>query len=269
MNENDILLYDLGSVYWAGWFATQSQFAAYTRVIDSLDRYAEDYPLIIVCADSPTNWRNSLTTHLDKEKQYKANRPKKAPEAVTVLRDLVDFLPGIGYPVAICDGYEADDLIATLAKQAKDRYVAIKSEDKDLYQLIDANTVQLTRAGVMTPDTCLRKFGVYPGKMRDWLAIVGDASDNVEGCPKVGPAKAVLLLDRFGSIDGIVKATVDELRELKGIGDTLAANIQWWDPTLARDLVSLKFDAPVSLDELEPLFTASRINEEGGYNFEE
>lgn len=254
--NHDILLVDLGSVYWRHWFSTRSQFAAFDSTINDLDWHATEYQAVIVCADSPRNWRHDLTESLDKEKRYKANRPPKAQEAVVVLVDLQQKLAELGYPVALCDGYEADDVIATLAKQASPREVDILSEDKDLYQLISSTVRIKTRAGVMTVDECLRKFGVGPAQMRDLLAIIGDSSDNIDGCPKVGPMKAAALLAAFGNIDAICAADPDDLSAIKGIGNTIAASIAWWDPTLATQLVSLTFDCPVSIDELLRKYTA-------------
>jgi DNA polymerase-1 len=266
----DIILVDLGSLYWRHWFARRSQFYAFSRTIDQLDYYAGIYPSVIVCADSPRNWRHDVTAELDKEKQYKANRPRKDPEAIATLEDLQVKIPELGYPLASQYNYEADDLIATLCAQAGEREVAIASEDKDLMQLVSDTVCQMTQAGVMTPAEVERKFGVPPGKIRDLLAIIGDNADNVEGCPKVGPVKAAMLLERFGDLRGICAASVDDLIEIPGIGKTLAANITWWDSTMAVKLVSLRNDCAVELDELEALFTASRIEEErGGYSFDE
>lgn len=243
---NELLLIDLGGLFWREWFSTRSQIATLGNVLNRVDFLATQYDQVIVCADSPSSWRIERTSGLPKEEQYKANRPTKAPEAVLTLIDTEQRLRDVGYPVAKCQGFEADDVIATLDEQA--HYpVFIASDDKDLYQLITETTTQLTRAGVMGPDECKRKFGVWPKQMRDLLALIGDASDNIAGCPKVGPGKAAALLDHFESIDGIKSASRKDLLSLPGIGKAIVDNLETWDPSLALELITLSIDCPVDL----------------------
>lgn len=245
-----ILLVDLGSIYWANWMSQRSQVYAFSETLDRIEWLSNGYTETIICADSPRNWRHELTEHLEADKRYKSNRPPKPKEAIIALEDVKRRLGELGYPVAYVENYEADDLIATLAYQAFLDPVRILSEDKDLYQLLGPTTHQLTRSGVITPAGCERKFGVPPRQVRDLLAIWGDASDCVAGCYGVGQGKAADLLRAFGSIEGIKMAEHEELNAIRGIGPKIINSIYEWDPTLAVQLVSLKQDAPVSLDEL-------------------
>lgn len=248
--DNDLLLVDLGSLFWRKWFATRSQIDTMRDVIDRIDFLALDFPSVIVCADSPKNWRHEVTAHLERSAQYKANRPRKEPEAVLSLVAVQERLTALGYPVIERDGYEADDVIATLARQANGRCVHVLSEDKDLFQLIGPCATQITRGGHMTRDECMRKFGIHPGQMHDWLALVGDLSDNVPGCPGVGPGKGAALLAEFGSIAGIQAATDDELLALRGIGPTIVGNLRAWDPEMALKLTSLSEVPGVNISEI-------------------
>ena len=119
--ERENALLDLGSEFWRTWFATRSQVDTMARCIDRCDFLARKYACVIVCADSPTNWRHEITAELPKEQQYKANRPRKDPESVLCLKATEARLEELGYPVIKCDGYEADDVIATLASQSNGR----------------------------------------------------------------------------------------------------------------------------------------------------
>lgn len=245
-----ILLVDMGSIFWPHWMATKSQVHAFYSTIERIERCARDYECVIVCVDSPRNWRHDLTESLPKEAQYKANRPRQPEEATLALRDTQGRLRKLGYHVVGVDNYEADDVIATLCDQAFLDPVHILSEDKDLFQLLGPTVTQLTRGGEITPAGCIRKFGVPPAQVRDLLALWGDSSDNVTGCPGVGQGKASDLLAQFGSIERIKVATEAELRAVKGVGPKIVASLQEWSPTLAIELVSLKRDVPINLEEL-------------------
>lgn len=245
-----ILLVDMGSIFWPHWMATKSQVHAFYSTIERIERCARDYECVIVCVDSPRNWRHDLTESLPKEAQYKANRPRQPEEATLALRDTQGRLRKLGYHVVGVDNYEADDVIATLCDQAFLDPVHILSEDKDLFQLLGPTVTQLTKGGEITPAGCERKFGLPPRLIRDLLAIWGDASDGVAGCYGVGQGKAVDLLKAFGSIEGIKAASVEQLRAIRGIGPKVAESIREWDPTLAVQLVSLKRDVPINLEQL-------------------
>lgn len=245
-----LLLIDIGSVYWAGWYATRSQTGAYELAVDAIERACSEHWRAIVCCDSPRNWRHDLTGHMAPEVQYKANREKKPPEATEALADVQQRVAAWGVPVVLCDGYEADDVIATLVDQALAHEVRILSEDKDLYQLIDDHCFVLTKNGVRDAEGCVRKFGVRPDQMRDLLTLTGDSSDNIQGCPGIGVGKAAALLNRFGTLDAIKSASPKELGAVRGVGKQLATNLLEWDHTLARALVSLATDAPVQLETL-------------------
>lgn len=250
LEMNSLLLIDIGSVFWPCWFATKNQIEAYAHAVDLIERSVRDHWRSVVCCDSPTNWRHKLTAELPTEAQYKANREKKPAEAIEALRDVQARVEEWGLPVVLCEGYEADDVIATLVDQAMVYEVRILSEDKDLYQLIDQHCHILTRNGVRDVAGCRKKFSVLPSQMRDLLAMVGDTADNIAGCPGVGPGKAAALLNHFGSLEKVLAAPDAELRAVKGIGEKIVTALREWDPGLALELVSLARDVPVDLTTL-------------------
>lgn len=241
--EETILLIDLGSVIHPLWGAKPSEFHTFTKTVHKVETMAENYKATIVCADSLRNWRQQVA------ESYKANRDKKPPELLQTIADIKHHLSAdLEFPVVECDNYEADDVIATLVSQSYDP-VHILSEDKDLVQLVSESVTMLTRYGTINPATCWRKFSVNPDQMRDFLTLWGDTSDNVKGCPGVGKVAAAKLLERFGTLDGVRSASRREITKISGIGDTIADNLEAWDPEPAHTLVSLKTDAPASLNE--------------------
>ncbi len=141
---------------------------------------------------------------------YKANRPPMPDDLrsqISVIRDMIALF---GWESFQQEDYEADDLMACLARSFADRRIRIVSGDKDLSQLIDGRVEMLTPSpdgkdfvlrGVKETE---EKFGVPPSGIVDYLAMVGDTSDNIPGVPGVGPKTAASLLQQFGSIDAML-----------------------------------------------------------------
>lgn len=177
---------------------------------------------------------------------YKANRPPMPEELKVQLPVIRTLIGAFGWPSFESEGYEADDLIACIAHAVTDRPVRIVSGDKDLSQLIDDRVTmlvpspdgkQLLPRGVRETE---EKFGVPPSLIVDYLALVGDSSDNIPGVPGVGPKTAAALLRQFGSIDAMLASPQliarESLREkIASAGELLKKN---------RLLVSLKDDPP-------------------------
>ena len=149
-----------------------------------------------------------------------------------------------------CEGYEADDLIATLASQAWPEETHIVGSEKDFFCLISDTVKLVGKHGLIGANECFERFGVLPEQMPDWLALVGDAADAIPGCPHCGPGRATTLLERFETLDGILSASDEEIRELPGIGKKTLESLRAWDPAMARKLVQLLTDAPLVLDTL-------------------
>ena len=238
-----ICLIDIGHNFWRNWYATKSPSDAYELTVDDVLKCKDDYERVAVCCDSHSKRHEYYP-------EYKANREPKPEEALDSLRAMEEQVTSWSIPVLRCDGFEADDVIATLAGQAVFDDVRIHTTDKDLYQLIRPTVRLVTKRGEVSEAGCIEKFGVRPDQMRDWLALVGDTADNIPGCPQVGPGRARDLLCKFGTLEAIKAATADELSTVNKVGDKTIAAIQAWDPSLAVRLVTLLTDAPVELEKL-------------------
>ncbi len=148
---------------------------------------------------------------------YKAQRPEMPDDLRPQLDEIGRFLVAAGMASYCGDGVEADDYIATLARRAAAAgwQVVIASSDKDFMQLV---SVQI---GLLNPndktgtiwghEQVLAKTGVAPGQVADWLALMGDAVDNIPGVPGVGPKTAADLLQQFGSVEALL-ARLDEVK---------------------------------------------------------
>jgi DNA polymerase-1 len=237
-----LLLVDLSSEFWRNWFATQSAIKAYELTIDTLMWHRDNYERMAICCEGPSLKRAEMYP------EYKAHRDAKPPDAIESIKAVQEQAKRWGVPVLSCPGYEGEDIVATLCRQELFDEVRILGNDKDLYQLITESIKLLTKRGVIGPAECALKFGVRPDQIRDLLALTGDASDNVPGCPGVGIGRARDLLETFGDIDTMMAAKDEELKAVRGVGQKTVDCLRAWDPSLAVSLVSLMSDAPVSLE---------------------
>ncbi len=172
---------------------------------------------------------------------YKANRPEMPEELRVQIEPLHNIIRAMGYPLIAIEGFEADDVIATLAHNAADAgmVTVISTGDKDLAQLVDENTTLInTMTGTrLDEQSVFEKFGVRPTQIVDYLTLMGDPVDNVPGIPKVGPKTAVKWIQEYGSLDEVVKRA----DEVKGkIGENLRAHLK--ELPLGKQLVTVKRD---------------------------
>jgi len=139
---------------------------------------------------------------------YKANRPPMDDALRVQIQPLHDLVDALGLPRLVVPDVEADDVIATLTEQACARgwNVVISTGDKDLAQLVRKRVKLVNTMTHSTLDVAgvREKFGVPPERIGDYLALIGDTSDNIPGVPKVGPKTAVKWLLQYGSLDEIV-----------------------------------------------------------------
>ena len=140
-------------------------------------------------------------------KEYKAHRPE-APEDLKIqLPVAIDFIQKMGFVTASKDGFEADDILASLVKDGKQKGLDIRivSHDKDLYQLIDDDTILFDplKKKSITSKECFDKYGVMPKQFTDYQALLGDSADNVPGVKGVGAKTAQALIEQFGTLDNI------------------------------------------------------------------
>ncbi len=182
--------------------------------------------------------------------EYKANRPPMPDDLRSQVATIHRIVEAMGLPLLMVDGVEADDVIGTLARQAAQQQmdVLISTGDKDMAQLVDGHVtlVNTMTDTVMGPEGVVEKFGVPPERIIDYLALIGDTSDNVPGVPKVGPKTAVKWLGQFGSLDGII----ENAETIKGkVGDNLRDSLE--QLPLSRQLVTIKCDVPLAQGPLQ------------------
>ncbi len=182
---------------------------------------------------------------------YKAHRPPMPDDLRSQIPALHEAIDAMGLPMLIVEGIEADDVIATLARQAteQNQSVLISTGDKDLAQLVSPLVTLInTMTGVkLDPPGVLEKFGVPAERIIDYLALMGDSVDNIPGVPKVGPKTAVKWLQQYGSLDAIM-AAADQFTGK--IGDNLRESLN--QLPLSRELVTLRLheSLPFSWDQL-------------------
>lgn len=177
--------------------------------------------------------------------QYKANRPPMPSDMRTQIDYVHEIIQALGIPLLQISGVEADDVIGTLCVQAhKSKLdVLVSTGDKDLAQLVNKRVSLVDTMKGVTYDIqgVVDRYGVAPERIVDYLALIGDTSDNVPGVDKVGPKTAVKWLNEYGGLDEIVAAADD----IKGkVGENLRNSLE--QLSLSRELVTIKVD--VELD---------------------
>jgi DNA polymerase-1 len=182
--------------------------------------------------------------------QYKANRPPMPPELSEQVPPLLDMVRALGLPLLQIEGVEADDVIGALAKRATalGMDTVISTGDKDMAQLVDEHVTLVNTMSRTTLDAAgvEEKFGVTPGQIVDYLALIGDSSDNIPGVPRVGPKTAAKWLGSWGSLEGII----EHAGEIKGkVGESLREHLG--QLPLSRDLATIRCDIDLDTGPLE------------------
>ena len=177
---------------------------------------------------------------------YKANRPPPPDELIPQFQLVRDATEAMNVPAIDMDGFEADDLIATYARQAAEAgaEVTIVSSDKDLMQLVTDKVTMLDamKNRVIGHDQVIEKFGVPPNKVVDVQALAGDSSDNVPGVEGIGIKTAALLINEYGDLDSVLERAA-EIKQTK----RRERLIEQADMArISRDLVRLDVNVPVT-----------------------
>ncbi len=142
-------------------------------------------------------------------KEYQSQRPPMADELTSQIEKAKDFLKAAGIPIYLKAGYEADDLLGTIAKKGNFDSVVIATGDKDILQLVDKKIkiympiVGLSSAKLFGEEEAKERMGVDPIQIPDYKALVGDPSDNYPGVAGIGPKTAIKLLEKYSNIDKI------------------------------------------------------------------
>lgn len=139
---------------------------------------------------------------------YKAHRPDVPEDLLKQLPIAISWIEQMGFKTAIRTGFEADDIVASIAHDAKLKglEVRIVSHDKDLYQLIDDDTIYLfdpTKKVIINEEKCFEKYGVHPSQFTDYQSLLGDSADNIPGVKGIGAKTAEALIKEFGTLENI------------------------------------------------------------------
>ena len=237
-------LIDISAIYWRMWHASAESDVSTARrktmaVVDGIgNRHGIEN--CVVCCDSPPYWRKEYFP------QYKAQREERSAASIEELSRAIESCADAGYSIARADGMEADDVIATLMRQAEGK-AYIYGSDKDLLQCgpvidpIDGTT-----------KTALDRMGVASEKVPDWLALVGDSADNMPGVPGVGAKTATALIAEFGTVEAIIDAAENKPDKWKkpSVREAIYANAE--TIKLMKQIATLRTDADVQIERREP-----------------
>ena len=224
--------------------AGQPTNAVFGFTRDVMNLLRDHQPSHLFCAmDSPGKGIRN-----DWYPEYKANRDAMPEDLVPQITMIEDVIAGFGLPVLRLDGWEADDIFATLAKRASEagHEVRIVTSDKDARQLINSRVqlYHIRKDEFQDEEFVQEQWGIRPDQVIDFQSLVGDSVDNVPGMPLVGPKKARTLLEQYGTLDEVL-AHADEVN-----GKKLKENLVTFadQSRLSRRLVTLYDDLPLELD---------------------
>lgn len=251
MNTRPLLLLVDGSSYFYRAFHAlpplnnskgQATGAVY-GVISMLKRLLKDYPsthMAVIFDAKGDNFRHALYD------QYKAHRPPMPDDLKSQFDPMIKLIEAMGLPIIIEQNVEADDVIAALVHRAEKEgfETIISTGDKDLAQLVNEhvtliNTMTQTR---LDREGVIKKFGIPPEQIADYLSLVGDKTDNIPGVSGVGPKTAIQWLKTYGSVNNLIH----HAEEIKGkAGETLRASLN--QLALSQQLTQLKYDMPLDI----------------------
>lgn len=202
----------------------------------------------------------------EKYAEYKAQRPPAPDELVSQIIEAHKLFEAFGIRTFEKPGYEADDLIATLAEKFKtvpDVQVVILTGDRDTLQMVEGDKLVVQTFNKGVSDTTIYneaavigKYGIAPNQMVDYKALVGDPSDNIKGVPGVGPKTALELIKRFGTVKEMYKkldgaAAADDDAEIKKLRERFGAFKK--EAELSEMLVTLERHAPIEIPPIDDL----------------
>jgi DNA polymerase-1 len=204
-----------------------------------VDEYKPEHIAVVFDAKGKT-FRN------DMYKDYKANRPPMPDDLRDQIAPLHELIEAQGFPIIIVPNVEADDVIGTYARLASEQNMdtLISTGDKDMAQLVNQHVTLInTMNNVLLDEVGVKdKFDVPPSAIIDYLALMGDTSDNIPGVPKVGPKTAAKWLQQYGSLDNLI-AHADEIKGK--VGESLRNSLE--QLPLSRELTRIKCDVELDL----------------------
>ena len=231
-------------------------------VLNMLRKLATDYkPAALACVFDA----KGKTFRDAQYAEYKANRTPMPDDLRVQVAPLHEAVEALGWPMLVIEGVEADDVIATLAEQAKrDGWRAVISTgDKDFAQLVDGRVTLVNTMSneLLDIEGVKKKFGVAPEKFLDYLTLIGDQIDNIPGVDKVGPKTAGKWIEKYGSLEGVL----EHAGEISGLAGENLRGMRDWLPK-ARALLTIKRDVPLQIEisalKLKPNPTLQRAQYE-------
>jgi DNA polymerase-1 len=183
---------------------------------------------------------------------YKANRPPMPDDLRVQIEPLHEIIKAQGLPLISIEGVEADDVIGTMSCQATEQgyQVLISTGDKDMAQLVNANVrlINTMNNHFMDEVAVVDKFQVRADQIIDYLALMGDSSDNIPGVPKVGPKTAAKWIGEYGNLNGVM----GHAEEIKGkVGENLRESLHFLPMSYQLATIKLDCDTGVAIDELQ------------------
>jgi DNA polymerase-1 len=212
-----------------------------------LRQWRPDY--VVVSFDSGKTFRHELYP------DYKGHRPEMPGDLKQQWSLLPSLVEAFGYPCIMASGYEADDVLGTLAARfgSEDLNVYLVTSDKDFAQLVNPHVRLLDEAKgrELDIDGVIAKYKVRPDQVVDWLALQGDSSDNIPGVPGIGPKTASSLLDKYGDLDAVLEAAAaKQIKGKRGSNLVEYADKARISKRLAR--IETELDLGVTLEDLVP-----------------
>ena len=212
-------------------------------VLNMLRKLATDYkPVALACVFDA----KGRTFRDEQYSEYKANRTPMPDDLRAQVDPMREAVAALGWPVLVIEGVEADDVIATLAEQATGQgwHTVISTGDKDLTQLVNEHVLWINTMSneKLDPAGVQEKFGVPPERIVDYLALVGDAIDNIPGVEGVGPGFASKWIKQYGTLDEVIR----NAQQITGTrGENLRKVLDWLPK--ARELLTVKRDVPLAI----------------------
>jgi len=184
--------------------------------------------------------------------EYKANRPPMPDDLREQIEPLHEIIKARGLPLICIEGVEADDIIGTMSREAseQDYKVLISTGDKDMAQLVNANVslINTMNNHYMDEAAVVEKFQVRADQIVDYLALMGDSSDNIPGVPKVGPKTAAKWIAEYGDLDAVI-ANADDFKGK--VGEYLRESLGFLPMSYQLATIKLDCETGVSIDELK------------------
>lgn len=252
--SREVLLVDLSHLFRSAWAiaeSSQDYSGVFQQTLDGVRRcIGQRDAFVAICCDGRGSWRKELYP------EYKANRDAKPAAMYDTLRRVKERLADDALLLWEVDTFEADDVIATAARaamRAGHPKITIASNDKDLLQLMNDDGVRYLKTSSweeLDATQALAKFDVRPEQVVDFLALVGDSSDNVRGVKGVGPKRAAELLFMWESWEGVLNQMTADASKVStpAVVKALAEHVEAVE--LGRKLIQLRADVPIKFEEI-------------------